>query len=104
MPRPPSPLSLAFQDYVERQERWGLRRLRAFGLLLAAYLLFWGPLFVVTLVQPKAPLPHQVAMHVAFVHATVNPALLLVLDTDPRGSPLAASSPALPPADQVMPL
>lgn len=89
---------------MERQERWGLRRLRAFGLLLAAYLLFWGPLFVVTLVQPKAPLPHQVAMHVAFVHATVNPALLLVLDTDPRGSPLAASSPALPPADQVMPL
>ncbi|XP_077539777.1 uncharacterized protein LOC144152383 [Haemaphysalis longicornis] len=99
-----APGDRTMQDYVERQERWGLRRLRAFGLLLAAYLLFWGPLFVVTLVQPKAPLPHQVAMHVAFVHATVNPALLLVLDTDPRGSPLAAASPVLPPADQVMPL
>ncbi|CAN7989318.1 unnamed protein product, partial [Ixodes hexagonus] len=97
----PSHLSL-LQDYVERQERRGLRRLRAFGLLLAAYLLFWGPLFVVTLVQPRAPLPHQVAMHVAFVHATVNPALLLVLDTDPRCSP--GSSPVAPPAEPLLPL
>ncbi|XP_077485798.1 uncharacterized protein LOC144096791 [Amblyomma americanum] len=97
-----APGDRTMQDYVERQERWGLRRLRAFGLLLAAYMLFWGPLFVVTLVQPKAPLPHQVAMHVAFVHATVNPALLLVLDTDPRGSPSA--SPLQLPVDQLMPL
>ncbi|XP_064472819.1 uncharacterized protein LOC135387641 [Ornithodoros turicata] len=72
------------QSYVEQREQRGLRRLHMFWVLLAAYLVFWGPLYCVALVRPNTLLPQQVALHVAFLHAAVNPALVLVLDTDLR--------------------
>ena len=51
-----------------------------------AYLIFWGPLFMVTLFnwdwdyeEAKQSMAHEVTLHVAFVHAFVNPSLLMVL-------------------------
>ena len=51
-----------------------------------AYLIFWGPLFFVTLFnwdwdyeEAKQSMAHEVTLHVAFVHAFVNPSLLMVL-------------------------
>ena len=51
-----------------------------------AYLIFWGPLFLVTLFSytddyktENPSTSHEVTLHVAFVHAFVNPTLFLVL-------------------------
>ena len=51
-----------------------------------ASLIFWGPLFFVTLFnwdwdyeEAKQSMAHEVTLHVAFVHAFVNPSLLMVL-------------------------
>ena len=55
-------------------------------MITTAYLIFWGPLFLVTLInwdweyeEAKASMAHEVTLHVAFVHAFVNPSLLMVL-------------------------
>ena len=67
--------------------------------ITTAYLIFWGPLFLVTIVnwdwdyeEAKQSMAHEVTLHVAFVHAFVNPSLLMVLhrgirqvDTDALG-------------------
>ena len=56
-----------------------------FIVITIAYLIFWGPLFLVTLFSYgdyKTETPstsHEVTLHVAFVHAFVNPTLFLVL-------------------------
>ena len=56
-----------------------------FIVITIAYLIFWGPLFLVTLfsyADYKTETPstsHEVTLHVAFVHAFVNPTLFLVL-------------------------
>ena len=56
-----------------------------FIVITIAYLIFWGPLFLVTLfsyTDYKTEDPstsHEVTLHVAFVHAFVNPTLFLVL-------------------------
>merc|ERR1719266_643771 len=57
-----------------------------FTIVTAAYLVFWGPLFLVTLVHARmdwtdarSSVTHQVCLHVAFVHAAVNPLLFLML-------------------------
>ena len=54
--------------------------------ITTAYLIFWGPLFLVTLLnwdwdyeEAKQSMAHEVTLHVAFVHAFVNPSLLMVL-------------------------
>ncbi len=53
--------------------------------ITVAYLVFWGPLVLVTLFSYgdyKTETPstsHEVTLHVAFVHAFVNPALFIVL-------------------------
>jgi hypothetical protein len=55
-----------------------------FVVITVAYLIFWGPLFLVTLFSYgdyKTETPstsHEVTLHVAFVHAFVNPTLFLV--------------------------
>ena len=56
------------------------------SVITTAYLIFWGPLFLVTLVnwdwdyeEAKQSMAHEVTLHVAFVHAFVNPSLLMVL-------------------------
>ncbi|XP_022252000.1 histamine H2 receptor-like isoform X1 [Limulus polyphemus] len=74
-------------NYIHRLEREGLNRVKMFVVLLVAYVIFWGPLFAITLAQPgldTASLTYQVSLHVAFVHAFVNPTLLLMLNRDLR--------------------
>lgn len=74
------------QRYLSRVEREGTERVKMFLVITAAYLIFWGPLFLVTLVnwdwdyaEVQQGLAHEVTLHVAFVHSFVNPALLMVL-------------------------
>jgi len=38
--------------YIERLEKEGLARVKMFVVILIAYIVFWGPLFTVTLVKP----------------------------------------------------
>ncbi|XP_076353954.1 uncharacterized protein LOC143248861 isoform X2 [Tachypleus tridentatus] len=74
-------------NYIHRLEREGLHRVKMFVVLLVAYLIFWGPLFTITLAQPRletTSLTYQVSLHVAFVHAFVNPTLLLLLNRELR--------------------
>ena len=61
-------------------------KIKIFPVITAAYLIFWGPLFLVTLVnwdwdyaEVQQGVAHEVTLHVAFVHSFVNPALLMVL-------------------------
>lgn len=39
------------RDYLRRMEKDGVQRVKMFLVITAAYVLFWGPLFFVTLVQ-----------------------------------------------------
>ncbi|XP_076030791.1 uncharacterized protein LOC143018984 isoform X3 [Oratosquilla oratoria] len=69
-------------SYISRMEREGVERVKMFVVVTIAYVVFWGPLFLVTILTPstnKAGLPHEVTLHVAYVHAFVNPALFLAL-------------------------
>merc|ERR1712226_1554552 len=61
-------------------------RVKMFTVITIAYLIFWGPLFLVTLFSytddyktENPSTSHEVTLHVAFVHAFVNPTLFLVL-------------------------
>ncbi|XP_050687774.1 uncharacterized protein LOC126981110 isoform X3 [Eriocheir sinensis] len=69
-------------SYISRMEREGVERVKMFVVVTIAYVVFWGPLFLVTLLTPsggKTGLSHEVTLHVAYVHAFVNPALFLAL-------------------------
>ncbi|XP_042891117.1 uncharacterized protein LOC122265761 isoform X2 [Penaeus japonicus] len=69
-------------SYINRMEREGVERVKMFVVVTVAYVVFWGPLFLVTLLTPsggKSGLSHEVTLHVAYVHAFVNPALFLAL-------------------------
>ncbi|XP_028967028.1 uncharacterized protein LOC100903266 [Galendromus occidentalis] len=82
--------SNSVQNYIGRLEREGIRRVKMFVIMLVAYLIFWGPLFSVTLLQPiniaglSNNLWYQISLHVAFVHSFVNPTLLLSLHGELR--------------------
>ncbi len=73
------------KSYIAKMEREGIQRVKMFIAITVAYLVFWGPLFLVTLFSYgdyKTETPstsHEVTLHVAFVHAFVNPTLFLVL-------------------------
>jgi hypothetical protein len=41
-----------FYNYIQRLENEGLTRVKMFVIILIAYLLFWGPLYTITLAQP----------------------------------------------------
>ena len=77
--------SARIKSYLAKLEREGIARVKMFIVITVAYLIFWGPLFFVTLFSdtdyktenPSAS--HEVTLHVAFVHAFVNPTLFLVL-------------------------
>jgi hypothetical protein len=75
-------------------EREGLARVKMFVVITIAYLIFWGPLFLVTLFSYgdyKTETPstsHEVTLHVAFVHAFVNPTLFLVKQALSLAKPL----------------
>ncbi|KAG8189586.1 hypothetical protein JTE90_023655 [Oedothorax gibbosus] len=79
--------SQQIQSYINRLEKDGIRRVKMFVVLLVAYLLFWGPLFIVILIQPGVQGPstsYEMSLHVAFAHTFVNPTLLLVLHKELR--------------------
>ena len=72
--------------YLTRMEREGIERVKMFLVITIAYLIFWGPLFLVTIInwdwdfeEAKQSMAHEVTLHVAFVHSFVNPSLLMVL-------------------------
>jgi hypothetical protein len=73
------------QSHVAGMERDTVHRVKMFGVITVAYFVFWGPLFVATLLEkgPTAdPVPsptHGITLHIAFVHAIVNPLLFLAL-------------------------
>ncbi|XP_050512562.1 uncharacterized protein LOC114343967 isoform X2 [Diabrotica virgifera virgifera] len=70
------------REYLRRMERDGVQRVKMFLVITAAYVLFWGPLFFVTLVNHPVvgnPLGHEITLHISYVHAIVNPTLFLVL-------------------------
>ncbi|XP_023248575.1 uncharacterized protein LOC111644107 [Copidosoma floridanum] len=70
------------RNYLRRIERDGVQRVKMFLVITAAYVIFWGPLFFVTLVQHPAignPTGYEVTLHIAYVHAFVNPTLFLTL-------------------------
>ena len=79
-----SPDSQRIKTYLAKMEHEGLARVKMFVVITVAYLIFWGPLFLVTLFSYgdyKTETPstsHEVTLHVAFVHAFVNPTLFLV--------------------------
>ena len=64
--------------YLNKMEREGIDRVKMFLVITIAYLIFWGPLFLVTLVnwdwnfeEAKQSMAHEVTLHVAFVHSFV---------------------------------
>jgi len=90
------PQSMKIQSYIRHLETEGISRVKMFIVITTAYLIFWGPLFLVTLVnytsdwkQAKNSMAHEVSLHICFVHAFVNPLLFLVLHKDLRGTAMA---------------
>merc|ERR1712080_246913 len=80
------PPSSNINEYIARMEQEGVARVKMFLVITVAYLIFWGPLFLVTLVNwswewkdAKKSMSHEVSLHVAFVHSFVNPLLFVVL-------------------------
>ncbi|XP_017784390.1 PREDICTED: uncharacterized protein LOC108568045 isoform X2 [Nicrophorus vespilloides] len=70
------------REYLNRMERDGVQRVKMFLVITAAYVLFWGPLFFVTLVNHPIvgnALGHEITLHISYVHAIVNPTLFLLL-------------------------
>ncbi|XP_048485203.1 uncharacterized protein LOC105380181 isoform X2 [Plutella xylostella] len=74
------------RGYLARMEREGVRRVRMFVVITTAYILFWGPLFLVTLFHHPSLTSHiayemyfQISLHISYVHAAVNPLLFLAL-------------------------
>ncbi|XP_073951112.1 uncharacterized protein isoform X5 [Choristoneura fumiferana] len=74
------------RGYLARVEREGVRRVRMFVVITAAYVLFWGPLFIVTLLHHPSLTSHiayemyfQISLHISYVHAAVNPLLFMAL-------------------------
>ncbi|XP_068082519.1 uncharacterized protein [Anabrus simplex] len=70
------------RNYLRRMEREGVQRVKMFVVITGAYVLFWGPLFFVTLVHSPVlgnQMSYEITLHVAYVHAFVNPTLFLVL-------------------------
>ncbi|KAK3922907.1 Octopamine receptor Oamb, partial [Frankliniella fusca] len=79
------------RNYLKRMEREGVQRVKMFLVITGAYVLFWGPLFFVTLVHHPlivSPMGYEITLHVAYVHAFVNPTLFLVLHRGLRGAAL----------------
>ncbi|KAK2715539.1 uncharacterized protein LOC136039846 isoform X2 [Artemia franciscana] len=71
---------------IQRIEIEGLQKVKMFAIVISAYLAFWGPLFFVVVASGSSSVReigdnvlHEIALHVAFVHAFANPALFLSL-------------------------
>jgi len=78
--------SIKVHSYMIQMEEDGINRVKMFVIVTVAYLIFWGPLFIVTLANisldwkdAKSSVAHEVSLHVSFVHAIINPLLFLLL-------------------------
>lgn len=76
-----------------RLGRDGASKVRLFLVISLTYMIFWGPLFTVTLINwswewkdAKKSLSHEVALHIAFVHSFVNPILFMILHRKTRNA------------------
>jgi len=85
------PQSVKIQRYIEHLETEGITRVKMYMIITTAYLIFWAPLFLVTLInytsdwkQAKNSMAHEVSLHICFIHAFVNPLLFLVLNKELR--------------------
>jgi len=85
------PQSVKIERYIHHLETEGITRVKMYIVITTAYLIFWAPLFLVTLVnstsdwkKAKNSLAHEVSLHICFIHAFVNPLLFLVLNKDLR--------------------
>ncbi|XP_003490248.2 uncharacterized protein LOC117236595 isoform X1 [Bombus vosnesenskii] len=70
------------RNYLKRMEREGVQRVKMFLVVTTAYVIFWGPLFFVTLVNHPIigiTTGYEVTLHIAYIHAFVNPVLFLSL-------------------------
>lgn len=57
------------RNYLRRMEKEGVQRVKMFLIITAAYVLFWGPLFFVTLVHHPVignPLGYEVSVTLYF--------------------------------------
>ena len=77
--------------YINMVIRDGKDRVKMFLVITITYMIFWGPLFLVTLLnwewnfdEAKQSIAHEVTLHVAFLHSFVNPSLLMVLHKEIR--------------------
>lgn len=69
------------RNYLERMEREGVQRVKMFLVITAAYVIFWGPLFFVTLVHHPLignPLGYEVS--------TTNCNLKCLVEVQERGT------------------
>jgi len=83
--------SVKIQRYIQHLETEGISRVKMYMIITTAYLIFWAPLFLVTLInytsdwkQAKNSMAHEVSLHICFIHAFVNPLLFLVLNKELR--------------------
>lgn len=63
------------EHYLRRVEREGVQRVKMFLVIIAAYVLFWGPLFLVTLLQHPIlgyPLGYEVEVSLITTFHTVS--------------------------------
>ncbi|KAL0267008.1 UNVERIFIED_CONTAM: hypothetical protein PYX00_009397 [Menopon gallinae] len=70
------------QRYLRRVEKEGVQRVKMFLVITAAYVLFWSPLFFVTLAhhpEIASPVAYEITLHVACIHAFINPTLFMAL-------------------------
>ncbi|XP_065212465.1 uncharacterized protein LOC135840062 isoform X2 [Planococcus citri] len=69
------------RNYLLRMEREGIQKVKMFLVITTAYVIFWGPLFFVTLARPPiiSSTGHEVTLHIAYLHAFVNPMLFITL-------------------------
>lgn len=59
------------KEYLRRMEVEGVQRVKMFLVITTAYVLFWGPLFFVTLVNHPVvgtPLGHEVRLLLLLLH------------------------------------
>ena len=72
------PQSVKIQSYIRHLETEGISRVKMFIVITTAYLIFWGPLFLVTLgnypsdwKQAKNSMAHEVAPFIIFLNTSL---------------------------------
>ena len=69
-------------DHIDSVAKDAIQRVKMFSVITVGYLVFWAPLFFVTLVLPAPGGPtiiHEISLYIAYVHAFINPILFLIM-------------------------